>query len=73
MQLVVEDTYHGGLSSLGCFFCGFTHIFDCKGRLFFQTNKEIRDIFQKISFLRFTPHPLPLYGCKADEHWAQAE
>ena len=31
------------------------------------------NVFQKISFLRFTSPPLPLYGCKAHEHWAQAE
>lgn len=24
-------------------------------------------------FLRFTPPPLPLYGCKPHKHWAQAE
>ena len=42
-------------------------------RIFLWYNTKNRNIFQKISFLRFTPHPLPLYGCKSQEHWAQAE
>ena len=45
----------------------------CKITTIFQTNKEKGNIFQKISFSRFTPPTLPLYGCKAHKHWAQAE
>ena len=38
---------------------------ECKITTIFQTNKENRKIFQKISFSRFTPPHLPLYGCKS--------
>jgi hypothetical protein len=41
-------------------------------RIFFTLNTRNFSI-QKISFLRFTPPPLPLYGCKAHKHWVQTE